>query len=232
MDIPQDFKFLLESVAQNYNPYYENEYLIIQTYPREISLKVVNRSFDYQQAKSWCDLENFAHDYSSFALRIFHQNKLYWVNSDGTPREISKQQDWKIDLRYLNAHYDQNSEEEIVVYSDGDVICGEIAVCQCSYPYFSALVATTNRNNEPDEYWQPITCLVDDFGEIINNCPNCGTRLVDDFEDDDYFDEQEYIPKSCQGCSNYHGEVYNGNLLVCAIHPYGWEDESCPDFLD
>ncbi len=123
MDTPSDFKFLLESVAQDYNPYYENEYLIIQTYPREISLRVVNRFFDYKQAKNWCDLENFAHDYTSFGLRVFHQGKLYLVRSDGTPGEISNQQDWKIDPRYLNAHYDQNYE-------------GEIIVCNCSYPYF------------------------------------------------------------------------------------------------
>jgi len=34
----------------------------------------------------------------------------------------------------------------------------------------------------------------------------------------------------CVGCSNYHGEVYGGNLLVCAMHPYGWNGEKCPDW--
>ncbi|MDJ0725017.1 MAG: hypothetical protein QNJ38_07905 [Prochloraceae cyanobacterium] len=34
---------------------------------------------------------------------------------------------------------------------------------------------------------------------------------------------------ACIGCNNYHGRVYGGNLLVCAIHPYGWLDENCPD---
>ncbi|MBF2074491.1 MAG: hypothetical protein IGS50_12130 [Synechococcales cyanobacterium C42_A2020_086] len=35
----------------------------------------------------------------------------------------------------------------------------------------------------------------------------------------------------CVGCRHYHGQVYNGNLLVCAMHPYGvGEDcDSCPD---
>ncbi|MBE9050571.1 hypothetical protein IQ243_09130 [Nostocales cyanobacterium LEGE 11386] len=35
---------------------------------------------------------------------------------------------------------------------------------------------------------------------------------------------------ACIGCHNYHGQVYGGNLLVCAMHPHGWDDESCPDW--
>jgi hypothetical protein len=35
---------------------------------------------------------------------------------------------------------------------------------------------------------------------------------------------------ACIGCQNYHGQVYSGNLLVCAIHPSGWETEDCPDW--
>ncbi len=35
---------------------------------------------------------------------------------------------------------------------------------------------------------------------------------------------------ACIGCVNYHGQVYGGNLLVCGMHPYGWENENCPDW--
>ncbi|WP_373524689.1 hypothetical protein [Nostoc sp.] len=35
---------------------------------------------------------------------------------------------------------------------------------------------------------------------------------------------------ACIGCSNYHGQVYSGNLLVCAMHPHGCEDDNCPDW--
>ncbi|AFY47027.1 hypothetical protein Nos7524_1135 [Nostoc sp. PCC 7524] len=35
---------------------------------------------------------------------------------------------------------------------------------------------------------------------------------------------------ACVGCQNYHGHVYGGNLLVCAMHPHGWDDASCPDW--
>ncbi|WP_341524550.1 hypothetical protein WKK05_18090 [Nostoc sp. UHCC 0302] len=35
---------------------------------------------------------------------------------------------------------------------------------------------------------------------------------------------------ACIGCSNYHGQVYGGNLLVCGMHPHGWDDQNCPDW--
>lgn len=38
------------------------------------------------------------------------------------------------------------------------------------------------------------------------------------------------IPQACQGCSHYHGQVYGGNLFVCAMHPYGVEEDHCADW--
>lgn len=35
---------------------------------------------------------------------------------------------------------------------------------------------------------------------------------------------------ACIGCQNYHGQVYGGNLLVCAMHPSGWDSQDCPDW--
>lgn len=40
--------------------------------------------------------------------------------------------------------------------------------------------------------------------------------------------EEEY--PACVGCRHYHGQVYGGNLLVCGMHPYGWDSEDCPDW--
>ena len=43
-------------------------------------------------------------------------------------------------------------------------------------------------------------------------------------------------PKPCTGCANYHGIRYgthrdNRTLLVCGMHPYGWQGETpCPDW--
>ncbi len=35
---------------------------------------------------------------------------------------------------------------------------------------------------------------------------------------------------ACVGCQNYHGYIYGGNVLVCGMHPYGWDDKECPDW--
>jgi hypothetical protein len=35
---------------------------------------------------------------------------------------------------------------------------------------------------------------------------------------------------ACIGCRHYHGQVYGSHLLVCGMHPYGWEDRHCPDW--
>ena len=34
----------------------------------------------------------------------------------------------------------------------------------------------------------------------------------------------------CAGCSYYHGESYGGEMLVCALHPTGPEQDTCPDW--
>ncbi|CAN5614846.1 hypothetical protein BH23CYA1_BH23CYA1_07410 [soil metagenome] len=35
---------------------------------------------------------------------------------------------------------------------------------------------------------------------------------------------------TCVGCRNYHGAEYGEEMLVCGMHPYGPEDETCPDW--
>ena len=35
---------------------------------------------------------------------------------------------------------------------------------------------------------------------------------------------------ACIGCQHYHGHSYNGQILVCGMHPFGYEDENCPDW--
>jgi hypothetical protein len=35
---------------------------------------------------------------------------------------------------------------------------------------------------------------------------------------------------ACVGCRHYHGQSYGGHMLVCGMHPYGWEEEKCPDW--
>jgi hypothetical protein len=45
-----------------------------------------------------------------------------------------------------------------------------------------------------------------------------------------YVDPSPIQQPACRGCRNYHGQVYGGNLLVCAMHPMGVESDSCPDW--
>ena len=37
-------------------------------------------------------------------------------------------------------------------------------------------------------------------------------------------------PIGCRGCEFLHGQMYNGELLVCAIHPSG--QDNCPDYQE
>jgi hypothetical protein len=44
-------------------------------------------------------------------------------------------------------------------------------------------------------------------------------------------------PNPCRGCANYHGIAYGTSrakrsLLVCAMHPHGWQGEGdCVDWV-
>ncbi|WP_392530210.1 hypothetical protein [Nostoc sp. C117] len=93
---------------------------------------------------------------------------------------------------------------------------GEIEICSCSYLYF---VGGT----------QILTCLENDNGSSITLCPNCGISLKQDEDQEE--DDDDYTPLACLGCSNYDGEFYGDNQLICAIHPYGCGSDFCPDFV-
>ncbi|BAY67103.1 hypothetical protein NIES22_72660 (plasmid) [Calothrix brevissima NIES-22] len=179
MDTITDFLFLNENLATNFNPFYEDEYLVIQTYPPEKRLIIDKRSFNHKEARNYCDIQNLAHDYTSYSLRIFHNQKLWEVNFMGEPLEVSQQQDWKIHEDYFQAERDENFDCEIVL-------------CRCSYPYFSSLRTFSNNYGEGDEYWQPVTCLVEDNGRDIDNCPNCNCALIKLDENEDEEDDDNY----------------------------------------
>ena len=34
----------------------------------------------------------------------------------------------------------------------------------------------------------------------------------------------------CQICKHYHGRVYGGIELICAVRPYGYSEDTCPDY--
>lgn len=196
------------------------QYLVIKIFPRSLSLEVVFKGFDLQKARHKQFMEEMATDYSTFAIRMYFQGKLYKVNNDGTRGKLSLQQNWRIHHYYLHMHH-KSSED------------GGILTCRCSYPYFTFLVLESHLGNYRAGS-QTMTCLGNDNGHDILNCPNCGSSLPFRRQaiiaEDEEEDEQYLIPATCNGCTNYHGGFYGNNQLICAIHPSGAEDKHCPDY--
>lgn len=75
-----------------------------------------------------------------------------------------------------------------------------------------------------NEFFEPL------FEEFLGVSPVLEDRQPEDsWAIDSSFDPFPETPAVCVGCRHYHGQVYNGNLLVCGMHPYGWEGDNCPD---
>ncbi|MBE9117861.1 hypothetical protein IQ249_18335 [Lusitaniella coriacea LEGE 07157] len=122
-----------------------------------------------------------------------------------------------------------------------------------SKEFFNLLETVTT---EIEQLFQEMGDVVDDVTqEIQENLAADFDRCLDEFDDlcdrvvSQYIDfegmHSEFIdpeydsynikpapdkPSACMGCRNYHGQMYGGNRLVCAMHPYGWEDSPCPDW--
>ena len=101
----------------------------------------------------------------------------------------------------------------------------------------------TNVSSFLGEFGVDIADEVDTFVENIVDIITTTTDEIDaalgedwsGFIDDDFTEVDFHTPSldnnpACINCANYHGQSYNGNLLVCAMHPEGWSDENCPDW--
>jgi hypothetical protein len=93
-----------------------------------------------------------------------------------------------------------------------------------------------------EQFVSEVDRYVQDFiDEIAETSQQVEASLWEDWqdfvEDTDFVDWRsqeasvEHNP-ACIGCCHYHGQIYNGNLLVCGMHPYGWDGETCPDWED
>lgn len=204
----------------------EGDYLVVQTYPENWRLIWAFKSNDYQRARDALSLENMASDEKVYGLRIYSDGLLYNADCDGERGSLSQQQNWQIHEAYLREH--RNPENN-----------GEIITCSCSYPHFTYLASESVTGHVWAES-QPMTCLVNDNNRDIDHCPNCGTRIFgeedeqEDLDDDGfdtfYPDNNYSVPATCDGCSNYHGGFYGKHQLICAIHPNGYDGEDCPDY--
>lgn len=75
-------------------------------------------------------------------------------------------------------------------------------------------------------------CLQDMFAPISEIFAEL-EEMVGETEQTYYsYPEEPTLEKNpaCMGCRHYHGQAYGGNLFVCAMHPYGWDTENCPDW--
>ncbi|MBE9047762.1 hypothetical protein IQ255_25760 [Pleurocapsales cyanobacterium LEGE 10410] len=80
--------------------------------------------------------------------------------------------------------------------------------------------------------------LVHDFVDVlIATSDDIDAALSEEWEfTDDDFTSVSYHPPSaqnhpaCINCANYHGQAYNGSLLVCGMHPHGYDGDTCPDW--
>jgi len=103
-----------------------------------------------------------------------------------------------------------------------------------------------------DEFFLEVTEMVEVFADDVQNTVGIDldqylqdmfepiAELYSELEDLVGETEQTYYSypveptpetqPACVGCHHYHGQIYSGNLFVCAMHPYGWETEDCPDW--
>jgi hypothetical protein len=72
-----------------------------------------------------------------------------------------------------------------------------------------------------DTYLEPVFVWLDEVDEIIINTSRPFIQTVTPTLQDH---------PACVGCCNYHGESYDGNMLVCAMHPYGADGLNCSDW--
>lgn len=84
-----------------------------------------------------------------------------------------------------------------------------------------------------------VDTLVDDFIDIVSETSiefeSSFWEDIDNLVNDDFVDITLETPgednhAACVGCHHYHGQAYNGQILVCGMHPYGVEDNYCPDW--
>ncbi|MBW3586741.1 MAG: hypothetical protein KY448_13130 [Cyanobacteria bacterium 0813] len=89
-----------------------------------------------------------------------------------------------------------------------------------------------NLINDIDGYFNEFDGLFNEFIEpIIEICRDFDPQLDEiDLSMVTYVDPSATQQPACRGCRNYHGQVYGGNLLVCAMYPTGVESESCADW--
>lgn len=111
-------------------------------------------------------------------------------------------------------------------------------VQQAFEPEIDRIVEEINRTLEPWEI--TVESQVDDVADNIDQM--IGPILTTLLAGVDHWLEEVSAPinstvdpilqnyPTCTGCRHYYGQAHGGNMLVCAMHPFGPEAEAgCPD---
>lgn len=98
----------------------------------------------------------------------------------------------------------------------------------------------SNLENEFNLFWQDIKDSIKEFVNFeaeynLDTEFNIWQDIENFVEDSEFVEISTETPTkdnhaACIECNNYHGQAYNGQIFVCAMHPYGVEDDSCPDW--
>ena len=73
------------------------------------------------------------------------------------------------------------------------------------------------------------------FSQVVEPFLGLNSQLEETFFEDEWSvsdteDSLQTQHPACVGCRHFHGQAYGGNLLVCGMHPYGWDGDNCPDW--
>jgi hypothetical protein len=93
------------------------------------------------------------------------------------------------------------------------------------------MVATQVKDSVEEDLDQLLDGLEDLFEPIVIVYTEFDA-IAEDFEPPSGYKVDPTLDRhpACIGCHHYHGRAYGGNLLVCGMHPYGWEGRHCPDW--
>ena len=138
--------------------------------------------------------------------------------------------DWFMDLQ-------QNIEGEINRTVD-DCSLDLIRITEEFEEYIDEITVEINQVFEETQIFinELVEFVLDD--KLTDYSENNDRSSLEDFPDWDQFDIDEPIQAkpnpqkhpACVGCRNYHGHNYGGNFFVCAMYPYGYDNDQCPDW--
>ena len=76
----------------------------------------------------------------------------------------------------------------------------------------------------------PVRGFLDEYEAEFVDVTEFGGGIVSDVQVNEFSPYREARPTACNGCENYHGRSYGGNMLICAIYPSGVEGDRCPSW--